>query len=52
MSTSDKDYFCINQTAQARVTIPQAVIDRGDVRPQSYHPVLVTPLRAHNMLAH
>jgi len=42
----------INQAAQGRVTVPQAVIDRGNVRPQSYHPMLVTPLGAHNTLAH
>ena len=46
---SQKDYFCINQTAQARVTVPQVIMERGNNGP--YHSVLVTPLEAHNTLA-
>jgi len=47
---SQKDYFCINQTAKARVTIPPTIVERGNSG--SYHStVLVTPLGAHNTLA-
>jgi len=46
---NQKEYFCINQTAQARVTVPHVIMERRNNGP--YHLVLVTPLGAHNTLA-